>query len=152
MDLPASFAANAFDNNAEVVSGNITAAALTEIREANQYGRLERFQLRGLAGIALLNEPKPVAQDFACVLVPARPDQLCDDVLVVVGEHDIACGHGDASFRSTSLFPKCHHWHNRPRRILRIGVSCPMGLDASGSTRLIPPDADAPHANGGKQG
>src|SRR5262249_34828146 len=46
-------------------------------------------------GLALLHQAQPLTQDFARILVAAGADQLFNDVLVMLRQHNIASRHGD---------------------------------------------------------
>lgn len=56
----------------------------------------QRLQLRRMVGLALFHEAQAVAQYFAGVLVPTAFDQALHERSLVVGNDDVAGGHGHA--------------------------------------------------------
>ena len=81
------------DDCFEFILRDIAITALVEIGEANPRRLLEGLQLGAFASIAGLDEPQPLAQYFAGVLEAAGPDQIGDDFLMLLGEHDITRRH-----------------------------------------------------------
>lgn len=67
-----------------------------DIVDAELHGLTQRLQLRRMVGLALLHEAQAVAQYFAGVLVPAAFDQALHERGLVVGDDDVAGGHGHA--------------------------------------------------------
>src|SRR5579859_5619827 len=67
--------------------------------ETGGSGFAQDLQLGSILRLALFDEAQALAQDLARVLVTTRPDQLVDELLLVLSQHHVSCRHRSASVR-----------------------------------------------------
>src|SRR5690606_30817451 len=84
------------------VRHDIAEPALGEVCQAH-FGRLAQgFELEAVLALALLDQPKTVAQHFTRVLVTARSHQRLNYIMLMVRQDDISCRHRFKSSRTAS--------------------------------------------------
>lgn len=79
------------------ILSNIDITTRVEVGESDIDCLTQRFQPGGIICFASLDHAQPLAQDFTGILVTTGIHQCIDDLMLIIGQHDVASRHFEVS-------------------------------------------------------